>query len=33
MEKYKTVKEIKEADTVLVENGSGYYGEENGLVS
>lgn len=30
MEKYKTVKEIKEADTVLVENGIGYY-EEDGI--
>ena len=31
MEKYKTVKEIKEADTVLVENGIGYY-EEDGIL-
>lgn len=30
MEKYKTVKEIKEAETVLVENGIGYY-EEDGI--
>ena len=30
MEKYRTVKEIKEAETVLVENGIGYY-EEDGI--
>lgn len=30
VEKYKTVKEIKETDTVLIENGIEYY-EENGI--